>query len=116
MTTVRPPKRKRTGYRLPPMVDGSEYSQDTAMYTHSEGGERILVPVRPDVPAQANVETEPAPEPDFIQDDQPIADIEMDFEDHVNPPKNRWFYMKEFVARAGGIIQAMQAREALPDS
>jgi len=98
------------------MVDGSEYSQDTAMYTHSEGGERILVPVRPDVPAQANVETEPEPEPDFIQDDQPIADIEMDFEDHVNPPRNRWFYMKEFVARAGGIIQAMQAREALPDS
>jgi hypothetical protein len=38
--------------------------------------------------------------------------------DHVEtpPPKNRWFYMKEFVARAGGILHAMQAREALPDS
>jgi hypothetical protein len=95
------------------MVDGSEYSQDTAMYIQSAGGEQILVPVRPDVPTQ---ETEPEPKPDFIQDDQPIADIEMDFESHYNPPKNRWYYMKEFFAQAGGIIQAMRAREALSDS
>jgi hypothetical protein len=99
------------------MVDGSDYSQDTAMYIQSEGGERILVSVRPDVPAEAIVATEPETQPDFIQDDQPIAEIEMDYEGHANPPRNRnrWFYMKEFVARAGGILQAMQAREALPD-
>jgi hypothetical protein len=40
------------------MVDGSDYSQDTAMYIQSEGGEQILVSVRPDVPAEAIVETE----------------------------------------------------------
>ena len=62
MTTVRPPKRRRTGYRPGPMVDDSDLSLDTAMYIQSEGGESILVPVRPDAP-EANVVPEPAPEP-----------------------------------------------------
>src|SRR6266508_679155 len=64
MATVCPPKRRRTGHQLPPMVEGSDMSVDTAMYIHSEGGERILVPVRPDVPAQTCVESNPEPEPD----------------------------------------------------
>ncbi len=94
------------------MVDGSDLSLDTAMYIHSEGGERLLVPVRPDVPAQANLRTEPEPEPEpaFCHDFQQV------FDHHDPPPKNRYFYMKEFVARVDGILQAMQAREALPDS
>jgi hypothetical protein len=96
---------------------------DTAMYIQSEGGERILVPVRPETPG---VEPEPGPEPEPAIDHefQLPADIEMDADEYVPPPheyvprqsKNRAFYMREFVARVGGILQAIQAREALPDS
>src|SRR6266508_4611198 len=113
MATVRPPKRRRTGHQLPPMVEGSDMSVDTAMYIHSVGGERILVPVRPDVPAQTRVESNPEPEPD----PESIDEFQQpDFDLHITPPRNRWFYMKEFVARVDGILQAMQAREALPNS
>jgi hypothetical protein len=115
MTTVRPPKRRRTGYRPGPMVDDSDLSLDTAMYIQSEGGESILVPVRPDAP-EANVVPEPAPEPAIRPDYEP-PDVDMDLNNHVTPPKrNQWFYMKEFVERVGGILQALQAREALPES
>ena len=94
-------------------------SLDTAMYIQSEGGERLLVPVRPSDPAQNTGQTEPAPEPDPVHNDeyQEPSDSNMNQNDYVPPPKkNRWFYMKEFVARVGGILQAIQAREALPDS
>lgn len=100
------------------MVEGSDLALDTAMYIHVEGGERIMVAVRPDVPAAADVVTEPVadPDPEVIPECQP-HDIEMNFNRHETPPqKNRSFYMKEFVARVGGILQALQAREALPDS
>jgi len=123
MATVRPPKRRRTGYRLPVMVEGSDMSLDTAMYIQSEGGERLLVPVRPSDPAQNNVHIdvhiEPVPDPDpaFDHDSHEPTDLDMNQNDYVPPPKkNRWFYMKEFVARVGGILQAVQAREGLPDS
>ena len=92
---------------------------DTAMYIQSEGGERILVPVRPDDPGQVNVvpELNPVPEPDIIEDCQQPADFEMNLDDsQTRPPRNRHFYMKEFVARVGPILQALQAREALPGS
>jgi hypothetical protein len=115
MAAVRPPKRRRTGHRPGPMVEDSDLSLDTAMYIQSQGGERILVPVRPDTPAEANVVTEhgPAPEPDI---QQPV-EMEMDLDNPATPPKkNRWFYMKEFVERVGRILQAVQAREALPES
>jgi hypothetical protein len=115
MAIVRPQKRRRTGHRLPPMVEDSDFSLDTAMYIPSEGGERILVPVRSDVPAQANPDTDPDPSLDIHDFPQP-QDIEMDFVPHETPPKDRYFYMKEFVARVDEILQAMQAREALPDS
>lgn len=102
------------------MVEGSDLSLDTAMYIRSEDGERILVPV----PDQANEEPEPfeprtgpEPEPDpHFHHDIPPADIEMNFEHRDTQPKNRSFYMKEFVARVDGILHAMQAREALPNS
>jgi hypothetical protein len=114
MATVRPPKRRRTGHRLPPIVEGSDMSLDTAMYIQSEGGERILVPVRPDTPAQTNMETEPEP---ALDHEYQQSDIDMNHEEYLPPQrKNRWFYMKEFVARVGGILQAIQAREALPES
>jgi hypothetical protein len=119
MATVRPPKRRRTGHRPPAMVDGSDMALDTAMYIQSEGGERILVPIRPDVPDQTNVQTEPEPDPvqQIEHDYQDPTDVDMNHNEYVPPQrKNRWFYMKEFVARVGGVLEAIQAREALPDS
>jgi hypothetical protein len=91
-------------------------SLDSAMYVQSEG-ERILVPVRPDTPAQATVpEPEPDPVPSINDDFQQLGDIEMNADEHVpRLKKNRAFYMREFVERVGGILHAIQAREALPD-
>ena len=122
MATVRPPKRRRTGHRLPPMVEGSDATMDTAMYICSEGGERLLVPVRPEDNDSATGDSDirptlhPAPplEPHFDHD-QP-ADIDIDCEQEIPPRRDRSFYMKEFVARVDEIMQAMQAREALPES
>jgi hypothetical protein len=118
MATARPPKRRRTGHKLPPMVEGSDMTLDTAMYVHSEGGERRLVVVQLDVPAQTNVPTEPSPDPDpdFSHDFQHPADTEINVDHHKTLPRNRWFYMKEFVVRVDEILQALQAREALPNS
>jgi hypothetical protein len=119
MATVLPLKRRRTAYRLPPMVDGSDRSLDTAMYVQSEEEERILVPVRPDDPAKEDVDTEPEPRPnlDWTCLLQQSADIEMNCnEPIILPQKNRYFYMKQFVEQVEGILQAMQAREAMPNS
>ena len=122
MTTVRPSKRRRTGHRLPPIVDGSDMSMDTAMYVQGEGGERVLVSVRPDpvaqdnAPNEAEAEPEPEPEPerDFLHE---FTDMPMNLVDRVAASKkNRWFYMKEFAERVDGILEALQAQEALPNS
>jgi len=100
------------------MVDGSDLSLDTAMYIRSEGRERILVPVRSDGLTQANVQPEPEPEPeshqDFSQNFQQAADAEINSQ--RQDTRNRCFYMKQFVAQVDGILQAMQVREALPNS
>ena len=120
MATVWPPKRRRTGHKLPSMVDGSDLSLDTAMYIHSEERERILVPVWSNGPTQANVQPEakskPEPEShqDFSQNFQQAADAEINSQ-HQDT-RNRCFYMKQFVAQVDGILQAMQVREALPNS
>ncbi len=55
----------------------------------------------------------PEPEPDVIRDIQEAVNTDNNF-DHfeTRPPRNRQFYMKEFVGRVGGILQA---REALSD-
>ena len=119
MATVPPPKRRRTGHKLAPMVEGSGSSLDTAIYIRSKEGERVLVPVRSHVSAQPTAEPgpEPEPEPDpyLTHDAQQPADIDMDSGSHNTQRKNRCFYMKQFVERVGVILQAMQAREALPD-
>src|ERR1700675_361220 len=65
MATVLPPKRRRTGYRLPPIVEGSDMSLDSAMYINSEAGGRILVAVPPDAPASENPMTDSGPTPDL---------------------------------------------------
>ena len=119
MATVPPPKRRRTGHKLAPMVEGSGSSLDTAIYIRSKEGERVLVPVRSHVSAQPTAEPgpEPEPEPDpyLTHDAQQPADIDMDSGSHNTQRKNRCFYMKQFVEQVGVILQAMQAREALPD-
>jgi hypothetical protein len=96
------------------MIEGNDLSLDTAMYIQSEGGERRLVPVRPDVSAQEiTVPIAPSePEPEY----DVIAESDLPADESVPPTQNRWFYMKEFVERASGILQALQAREALPES
>jgi len=89
MATVPPPKRRRTGHKLAPMVEGSDSSLDTAMYIRSPDGERVLVPVRSHVSAQPTAEPEPGPGPDpepepyFTHDTQQSADIEMDSGPHT---------------------------------
>ena len=110
MATVRPQKRRRTGHRLAPMVDDGDSAIDSAIYVHSEG-KTVLVPIRPDI----SNDIEP-PEPRLDNTHQAIVDMEFDGPDYEAPPKDRWFYMKEFVDRVDGILQAMQAREALADS
>ena len=122
MATVRPPKRRRTGKHLPPMVEGSDAAMDTAIYIQSESGQRILIPVRPNTPEQINPVTDPdhsntslpEPDPDINADFGEEADIEIHIDHHRPLPRNRWFYMKEFVARIDEVLQAIQAREALP--
>jgi len=44
-TVLPPPKRRSTGHKLAPMVEGSDSSLDTAIYIRSKEGERVLVPV-----------------------------------------------------------------------
>ena len=105
MATVPPPKRRRTGRKLAPMVEGSDSSLDAAIYICSKEGERVLVPVRSHVSAQPTVEPRPKPEPEpdlyLTHDAQQSADIDMDSGSHNTQRKNRCFYMKQFVERVG---------------
>ena len=116
MATVRPPKRRKAGHRLPPMIEGSDASFDTAMYIRSDRGEQILVPIWPDIPVTANTCSESGTVPELVPDFPLGPDIDMSSETHDPPRKNSCYYMKEFVARVDEILQAMQAREALSDS
>ena len=94
MATVQPPKRRRTGYQLPLIVEGNDSALDTAMYIQAEGGERILVAVRPDVPVSVDVVPEPAayPEPadlaNISEFQPPDIDIDMNFNHQEAPPRN----------------------------
>ena len=61
------------------------------------------------------IESEPRAEPDNTNIDAPPTD-HLEHTPHDGQSKGRRFYMKEFVSRVDGILQAMQAREALPSS
>ena len=98
------------------MVEGSSQSWDTAIYIH-EGGDKNLVPVQLNDPAQANSATEPdlpVTDPDVYSGIQEPADMEQNFESRNLRTRKGSFYMREFVARVDGILQALQAQEALP--
>ena len=103
------------GYKLPPMVEGGDASLDTAMYIRSEG-QTTLVPVRLD--STRHPEPEPNHAAEFMQDAQELPDMDRTYFEQSNPPprRDRSLYMRQFVERAEGILQAMQAREAIPDS
>ena len=82
MATVRPPKRRRTGHQLPPMVEGSDMSLNTAIYIHSKGDQRILVPVQlHDVQVNAPTQTEPEPQLDDLHEFEQPPDIEMNVDE-----------------------------------
>jgi hypothetical protein len=105
------------------MVEGSDATVDTALYIRSEGGEPLLVPVRPENSDSATGHSEheidsafaPLPEPHLHYDQQP-TDIHMNCEQEHTTRRDRSFYMKKFVAQVDEIMQAMQARESLPES
>ena len=69
------------------MVEGSNSTLDTAMYIHSEGGERILVPVRLDVPVP-NVVTDPEPDPVNNHEFHPDPEVEMNNDHREAPSRN----------------------------
>jgi hypothetical protein len=117
MASSEPPhKRKRTGRKARPLVEGDDSTLDTAMYQELGPGTRrhkVLVPIRLDEPTLK--QPTPEPEPDPILD----VDIEMDWDCADKVPKTqqktKTHYMKEFVSRINNILASIQAREALPD-
>jgi hypothetical protein len=103
-------------------VTGSDVTMDTAMYIHSEGGEKLLVPVRPANQNSGTGDLEPETDPASVPplelhfNYDPPADIDINCEQENPPRRDHSFYMKEFVARVDEILQAMQATEVLPES
>ena len=100
------------------MVEDDKSSLDTAMYQMDYlTGQKHLLPVRLEQAGPSG----PEPEPDLQEQYEELsmgADIQDNPESYVssNPcVRHHSFYMKEFVARADVICQALLAREALPD-
>ena len=59
--------------------------------------------------------SQPEPEPDPISDDNLETDRQNVYTLPKTQQKTHSYYMKEFVSRISSILQAIQAREALPD-
>ena len=102
------------------MVEGDDSSLDTAMFVDQENGQKVLIPVRLDA-LLTSASTSGAVDlgtRSATYDEQNHVDMDADTDPPPSRPqtKDRWFYMKEFVARADGILQAMQAKEALQDN
>ena len=112
------------------MVEGEDSSIDTLMYRSTSDNsnvQRVLVPVAlEEHPIRSTQQlAEPGPT-QFIPEHDPInytTDQDHSWPDNIDPvqapttdhSRDRWFYMKEFVARVDGILEAMQDKEALPD-
>ena len=105
------------------MAEDDDSALDTAMFQDKWNGSnrrRVLVPVRLDEnnglsqeeeAGSSTIGPEPKPDHDMNPSSEHLEPIS-----HDGQSKGRWFYMKEFVSRVDGILQAMQAREALPSS
>src|SRR5258705_1038261 len=105
-------KRRRTGNKHAPIIEDEVSALDTVMYTTiGEGKDRrkVLIPVWVDEPQQP-AEQAPEPEPHFVPFDGDVDMLETSAR-----PRDRSFYMKEFVSRSGDILQALQDTEALPN-
>jgi hypothetical protein len=110
------------------MAEDDDWALDTVMYKSldvDKTWQKVLVPVRLDrINKVGPLLPDPVPEaePDYA------ANVEMDQDppdfNYSIPPsftssdkhKGQWFYMKEFVSHVDGILESMQAREALPES
>ena len=131
--SVRLTKRRRTGQKRAPMVEDDESSLDTAMYKtvgpstlSGSTRQKVLVPIRLIEPIRSKptADSEPNPDPDQWASAEmnhfASQESEMDTNgpDSVSnsQPKQRWFYMKEFVSRSDSILRALMAREALPEA
>ena len=115
--SIRPQKRRRTGHKHAPMIEGEDSALTTTMYTTIDDGEqckKVLVPVRLDEPpARPTPNLQPNPDIPTMGDK---IDIDMMDNSQDQPPRrNRWMYMKEFVSRVDSILEAMQDTEAVPD-
>jgi hypothetical protein len=103
------------------MAEDDDLALDTAMFQDEWDGSnrrKVLIPVRLDESdglsrgEEAGSSTfRPEPDSDMNPSSEHIEHISRD-----GQSKGRCFYMKEFVSRVDGILQAMQAREALPSS
>ncbi len=114
--TVRLAKRRRTNRKAGALVEGDDSTLDTAMYQDLQTGptrHKIIVPVRLDQPSRQK--SQPEPDPDPISDDNLETDGQNVYTLPKTQQKTRSYYMKEFVSRISSILQAIQAREALPD-
>ena len=119
--SIHPPKRRKIGRKPAPMVEGEDSSVDTLMYiSHTDGTnvQKVLIPVQSEErPIRARQQvSDPVPSPPVPDHDQNWpADGEQAEPPNTQHRRDRWFYMNEFVARADGILQALQDKEALPD-
>lgn len=117
--SVRAPKRRRTVGKPPRMVEGEDSSIDTFMHTTVQDGpdtRRVLVPVRLDEPQRkGNYPEQSLPDPGPDHHNYLPPDVDQDNSIPRPRTKDRWYYMKEFVCRVDGILEAMHDREGLPD-
>ena len=104
------------------MTEDDDSALDTVMFEERKVGgsqQKVLIPVRLDkVQEEGGQPTSgsgPDPDPDCNMEYVPSTN---ETSERISNPqsKRQYFYMKEFVSRVGGILQAMQAREALPSS
>ena len=117
--TVHAAKRRRTGHKPAPMVEGEDLSLDTLMYRTAESGtkvKKVLVPVRLDEHPVSVLPSEPDQIPDYNNTwSQAPDDGNVPGSPSRMRTKDRFFYMKEFVSRVDAIIEAMDDAEALPE-
>jgi hypothetical protein len=109
------------------MAEDGDAALDTAMYKEMGNSRRkVLIPVRIDEPepqqigdrTDSQLGSNLGPDEDMDNFDPVPIDIDVDPGNISTEPKSKrqWYYMKEFVSRVDGILEAMQAREALPET
>jgi len=123
--TGRPIKWRHTTWKLAPMVETNKSALDTAMYKEIDTlttRQKVFLPLHIDGwttggPSIRGVEHRNEPEPNFENIDsssfQDMAYIVS--EPEAGGKRQSYHYMKEFISHMDHILEAMQAREALPN-